>query len=126
MGSDPSFATEGSRSFPSLRGASEMPFVTEDVTLDGAQGVVEAGTVLGHITDGNWVPVDDALTNGAEVARAVLAEDTDTSDGAIEATVYRTGVFATSELIFGGDDVLADHKDAMAAKGIFAREVTAV
>lgn len=126
MAADPNYQSQGSQTFPSLRGASEMPFVTEDVTLDGAQGTVEEGTVLGHITGGNWVPVDDSLANGAEVARAVLGEDVDTSDGAVDGVAYRTGVFGESELSFGGDDVVADHRDAMAEKGIFVRQITQV
>lgn len=128
MVNDPQgFVSEGTRTFPSLRGASEFPFVTEDVTLTGAQGTLAAGTVLAHVDAGDWVIVDSgSATAGATEARAVLAEETDTSGGAVEATVYRTGVFAISELTFGGTDALADHRDAMAAKGIFAREVTAV
>lgn len=126
MSVDPNYQSQGTQTFPSLRGASEMPFVTEDVTLAGSQGTVSKGTVLGHVTGGNWVPVDDSATDGSEVARAVLAEDVDTSGGAIEGTIYRTGVFAEHELTFGGDDVVADHRDAMAEKGIFVRAVTQV
>lgn len=121
---EPSFQTEDTRSFPSLRGASEMPFVTEDVTIANGETVTK-GTVLGHVTGGDWVPVDDTLANGAEEARAVAAEDIDASQGATDGVAYRTGVFAEKELNFGGDDVVADHRDAMAAKGIFVRSTTA-
>lgn len=122
MVQDPGVSTEGTRSYDALR-AGEFGYVTEEVTIESGQNLTR-GTCLGQVTSsGEWKIVDDAQADGSEVLRGVLAEDADASGGAIQAVIYRNGVFAEEKVTLGGDDTVADHRQAAADKGIFFKSI---
>ncbi|MAY72071.1 MAG: head decoration protein [Halomonas sp.] len=99
-----------------------QPVVAGSETITGA--ALARGTVLGLVTaSGKCVAVNDALINGAENVYAVLAEDVDASGGDVEAAVYYTGEFNETAVAFGGDDTVADHKQAARNIGIFFKPV---
>ena len=98
-------------------------FVTEEVTIESGHNI-SRGMCLGKVSaSGEFAPVDDAQTDGSETLRAVLAEDIDTSGGAAKAVVYRNGVFAEEKVSFGGDDTVADHREAAAEKGFYFKSI---
>lgn len=101
----------------------EIELLTAGVTLLGAQGVLERGSVIGIITaSGKGKLCDDASVDGSEVAKYILPEDVDTTDGDVVAECYKTGVFNRNELIFGGDDTAADHEAELRDVGIHLRD----
>ena len=103
-------------------GTQVQPVVADEVIIATAAGAVTRGTVLGKITaTGLYVPVDSGATNGSETAVAVLAEDTDATDDDKPAPGYFTGEYNENALTFGGTDTAEDHRDALAARGIFLK-----
>lgn len=100
-----------------------MPVVTDTVNLK-AGAAYSRGTVLGIITaDDKAVDVDSTKTDGSQAPYAILAEDTDATDGDIVAPVYMTGEFNAAALTFGGTDTIATHKKELRTLGIFAKAV---
>lgn len=103
-----------------LIAGNEVPLLTKAVTLQGGQGVVKRGTVLGIITaTGLAVPVNNANADGSQNADCILADDVDTTGGNVVAEAYRSGHFNRKALVFGGDDTVADHEARLRELGIF-------
>lgn len=103
-----------------LIAGNDIPLLTKAVTLQGGQGVVKRGTVLGIITaTGKAVPVDNVAADGSQNADCILADDVDTTGGDVVAEAYRSGHFNRQALIFGGDDTAADHEERLRELGIF-------
>lgn len=103
-----------------LIAGNEIPLLTKAVTLQGGQGILKRGTVLGIITaTGLAVPVNNANADGSENADCILATDVDTTGGNVVAEAYRSGHFNRKALIFGGDDTAADHEARLRELGIF-------
>lgn len=100
------------------------PVVVGAETITG--GAFVRGTVLGLVTaSGKLKAVDNAQTDGSEEVYAILARDTDASEGDVEAPVYYTGEFNERSLVFGGDDTAADHKVGARKLGLFFKNTVA-
>jgi hypothetical protein len=87
---------------------------------------LEAGTVLGKVTaSGKYRDLDPALTNGAEIAAAILYDATDASGGDAEAVaILRLAEINAAEIIWP-DGITANQKQTalgqLAALNIIAR-----
>lgn len=98
---------------------------TGEETLLGSQGILVRGTVLARDSGNSnqLVPVNSgSATASIQIAVAILAEDTDTSGGAVDAPLYYAGEFNEDQLTFGGTDVSDTHRDALRQRGIFIRK----
>ncbi len=95
-----------------------MPVVSDCMTVKESQGVLNRGALLDK--DGAICTVDSGKNNVSEVY-AVLAEDVDTSKGAVEAAVYFTGEFNEKALSFKKDNdaLVSDFKASARKVGIF-------
>lgn len=96
----------------------------EETVLTG-QGTLARGSVLARdsANSNKLVLVDDAsATASVQIAVAILAKEIDTSSGDVDAPLYYAGEFNEDELTFGGDDTIADHRDAMRQRGLFTRK----
>jgi hypothetical protein len=114
------YTTLGTFTPDNLIAGSEIPLLTKAITLQGDQGIIKRGTVLGIITaTGLAVPVNNAAVDGSQNADCILAVDVDTTGGAVVAEAYRSGHFNRKALIFGGDDTAADHETKLRELGIF-------
>lgn len=103
-----------------LFAGNDVPVLTKAVTLQGGQGVLKRGTVLGIITaSGLAVKVNSGNTDGSQTAQYILAEDVDTTDGDVSAIAYRSGHFNRQALIFGGTDTAEQHETRLRELGIF-------
>ncbi|PAQ15063.1 head decoration protein [Bacillaceae bacterium SAOS 7] len=115
-------STLGTREYDHLFAGGVMPVVTETVTLKAGSSYMR-GTVLGIVTaSGEATTVDSTMTDGSEVAYAVLADDVDATTESRSADVYLTGEFNELALIFGGSDTAAKHKVALRGLGIFLKK----
>ena len=115
------FQTEGTYAHDNLF-AGEFPRVAEKLTVASGAGELARGSVLSLNTDGKAVLVDSTLGDGGDIRRepyAVLAEPVDAESADAEAIVYLAGHFNESELIFGGDDDIDDHRAALRQLGIY-------
>lgn len=103
-----------------LIAGNEIPLLTKAVTLQGGQGVIKRGTVLGIITaSGLAVLVNSANTDGSQVADSILADDVDATGGNVVAEAYISGHFNRKALIFGGTDTVGKHETRLRELGIF-------
>jgi hypothetical protein len=59
--------------------------------------------------------------DGSGVADKVLCEAVDATSADVVSSGYIDGEFNENELIFGGNDTIADHKATLEAKGIILR-----
>lgn len=115
------FSEEGVFAHPNLI-AGETTLVTEKHTILSGAGELSAGSVLAKDSGNSdkLVLVDDASGTGSiNVAYGILAEPVDASAADAEAIIYIKGHFNEDALTFGGDDTVADHRDALREKGIF-------
>lgn len=94
--------------------------VTESITVD--TGNLKRGALLGRITaTGKYVLSLSAASDGSEVPRAILAEDTDAT-GADKVTVgYLTGEFNIAAMTFGTGHTAVSTKDGLRDLGIFLK-----
>jgi hypothetical protein len=107
-------------SYDNLIADTTHPIDVKSVVLQGGQGVLKRGTVLGIITaSGLAVPVDSTKTDGSQVADCILTDDVDTTDGNVTATAYRSGLFNRKALIFGGTDTADEHETKLRELGIY-------
>lgn len=97
------------------------------VTLSGLQGVLKPGTVLGKkAADGEFIASPVAVTDGAEVAAAVLVYETDTSAGDAKAVVIDWTAELNGKLLnYAADCDTANERAAkhaqLALKGVKVR-----
>jgi len=113
----------GAVEYDNLIAGTTHPIDTKSVVLQGGQGVVKRGTVLGIITaSGLAVPVDSTKSDGSEVADCILTDDVDTTDGDVVATAYSSGLFNRKALIFGGTDTVDKHETRLRELGIFLKD----
>lgn len=84
------------------------------------------GAVLGIDADGKYSLSATASSDGTQVPVAILAVDTDASDGDVNAAVYFSGEFNSTFCTFGaGHDVATvDAAFARAASPMHVRDVT--
>ncbi len=87
------------------------------VTLVSGAGALKAGTVLGKITaSGKFKAYDNDATDGSEVARAVLWQDTDATSADTQATVLaRLAEVDGDRLVWGSGVTAQGEKDAALA-----------
>lgn len=112
---DPNLESQGTEQFDRLL-AGDKQLVTGTVVLASGQNL-SRGAILGRADggDGDWYHTDDGTAaDGREVGEAVLAEDTDTTDGQTnEVPVYFEGTFNRAELTVAAgsidEDELRDH-----------------
>jgi len=110
----------GSIKFGTLFAGTEIPVLTTSVTVAAGQGVLKAGAVLGKVTaDGTYKLVDKAATDGSQVASVVLAEEVDTTGGAVPAVAYTSGLFTYDALYVAAGDTVADHQDELRSGNIY-------
>lgn len=95
--------------------AGDFDVVTDSVTVGED---LKRGTVIGINGEGVAVAVDSSAQDGSQKPYAVLAEDIE-AEGV--ATVYLTGEFNASALIFGGSDTAATHKEELRKLSIFVK-----
>lgn len=99
--------------------AGDFPLKTLPVTVLSGESVPR-GRVMGKVTaSGKYRSCNDALSDGAEVAEAVMAEAVDASSGDAPGIVYLTGDFNERQLTFGGDDTVSDHYSEMRLRSLF-------
>lgn len=101
-----------------IGGATPTP-LQEVLTIAAGQGVLKRGSVLGIVTaDGKAKLVDSTVSDGSEVAKYILTEETDTTTD-INAPAFMAGMFNQEYLVFGGTDTVDNHKEALRDVGIF-------
>jgi hypothetical protein len=124
MSFKPTFQTEGTFTPDHLR-AGDFPVRTAVVTIAAGAAHVR-GELLGKITaDGNYDLSASAAADGSEAPVAILAEDADATDGAVEAVVYITGDFNSNAMTFGTGHTADSVRDALAAQSIFIEPAVA-
>lgn len=103
-----------------LFAGTEIPAMTSSVIVEGGQGVLQVGAVLGKVTGtGKYKLVSSSSSDGSEVASVVLAEGVDTADGDKKAVVFTSGLFNYDALyVADGDDVKA-HEEELRAGNIY-------
>lgn len=101
--------------------AGDHPIVTETAVLISGQNCV-IGTVLGKITaSGKLKKVDSTAVDGSQAPYAVLATTTDASAGDKTVTVWLSGEFVATKLVFGGTDTVTTHKAALRDLAIYCK-----
>ncbi|OIB04819.1 hypothetical protein AK95_14475 [Paenibacillus sp. LC231] len=120
--------------FDNLIAGFDGDFKTVPVIIPSGNGVVLRGTVFGSIGrlpesdpfagTQQVVPVNSTLTNGGQNPAGILVDDVvDTTNGDVRAVMYVTGIFNRDALIFGGNDTIADHENALNAAGLTTKRV---
>ena len=80
------------------------------------------GSVLGKITaSGKLTLCDSTAVDGSEAPYGILMGSVDATAADMDCVVYLTGSFNETQLVFGGTDTIATHRDALRVLGIFAR-----
>jgi len=78
-------------------------YTQKGVTLLGGKGILPAGTVLGRVTGSKkWTVYDNGKSDGTEVARGVLRQTTDTTNGDVQANIVIRGILKNS-MVSGAD-----------------------
>lgn len=122
MNFDPNLASQGDENFDRLF-AGDYPRHEDTVTLATGQGVLARGTILGEGAGGEYFVVDDGTAaDGRDDPLCILAEETDTSDGAIDAPVYETGAFNRAELTVDASTTVAAQEAALRDRSIFLKD----
>lgn len=108
----------GEFKYDNLFAGHTQPAVVGSEIITG--GNFKRGTVLGLITQSNKMTiVDKTKSDGSQEVAAVLAQDIGASQQDKSATVYYTGQFNASSLIFKEGESAADYKLALRKMGIF-------
>lgn len=99
-----------------------MPVVTEKITVASGAGVLARGSVVGVVTaSGKANIVNSSKSDGTQNAYGILCDAVDATSADKAATVYLTGEFNSSALVFGGADTAATHKATLRGLGIFLK-----
>lgn len=99
--------------------AGPHPHVTRDVTIASGEDLT-AGAVLGVITaDGTYKLRDKDSADGSQVAKAVLDQDIDASNGAATALVILHGEVSETALNFATGEDIEDVRQELIAAGIY-------
>lgn len=92
---------------------------TDFVVGDGFDITVAAG-------NGEYSICNSTAVDGTQHPVCVAAEGMDASLAARNVSVYITGVFIDTSLVFGGSDTIAVHKDALRALNIYVQPIMPV
>jgi Bacteriophage lambda head decoration protein D len=97
-----------------------VPVLTGGIVLAKGQGTLKRGTVVGIVSaTGLAVTVDSTKDDGSQIPYGILTDTIDTEGSTdIKATVYKTGLFNTNALVFGGTDTVETHQAKLRAAGI--------
>lgn len=94
------------------------------ITIAAGQTLV-AGQVLALNDEGNYTSYDNDATVPGRVARAILFDNTDTTDGAVKAVaIVRDAEVNGDEIVFAGSEDTGDKEAAyadLASVGIIVR-----
>lgn len=93
-----------------------IAFLLNDGTSDFAVG--DTFTITVAVGSRECVAVDSSNSNGSQNPYAVLSEDVDATDEAKRSIGYLEGEFNERALIFGGDDNVETHREAMRDLGM--------
>ena len=92
---------------------------TNFVVGDGFDITVAAGS-------GEYAVCNSASVDGSQNPYCVAAEDMDATSAARNISVYLTGVFVATSLIFGGADTIATHEEALRTRNIYVQPIMPV
>lgn len=98
--------------------------IVEQVTMKKDTGAYVRGTVVGLITASKLcVVVNTANADGSEVPYAILTDDVDTTGELVDVvtTSFKSGSFQGTNLVFGGTDTAATHKESLRDKNIYLK-----
>ncbi|WP_057466108.1 head decoration protein [Pseudovibrio sp. POLY-S9] len=105
---------QGARNWAFLLSAAHGNLSVDTITLAEGQGTLEAGTVLGKVTEnGEYVmspAAEEAGKEGAETATAILAVKTATASGPADALVVNGLAEVKSDLLIFDGSVAAAAK----------------
>jgi len=100
--------------------AGDFPIVFLPIILEQGNGIILANTVLGRISiSGKYVPYDEDNFDGSEVARAILKDEGDVTNGDAKAIGMFTGIFNPKVLIGLDQKAVSDLMD----RSIFMNDV---
>lgn len=116
----PAFVDAGTYTHDNLIAGDAVNMVTESITLD--TGNLSRGALLGRVTaTGKYILSLAAASDGSEVPRAILAENTDATAADKVTVAYLTGEFNTAAMTFGTGHTAASTKDGLRDLGIFLK-----
>ncbi len=106
-----------------IAGAADI--VTEGIELAEGQNL-KRGALLGKMTDGGKCTLSAAAAeDGSQVPYAILAEDTDATEGDVVTAAYLAGEFNEAALTYGAGHTAASVKEGLRGKGIFLKQTVA-
>jgi hypothetical protein len=105
--------------------AGDFPIVTKAVTVAQAAGALARGTILGKLTSGGKVVMQNtAASDGSQNDYAVLVEAVDATAGDVVAAAYLTGEFNQAALVCATLGA-ASRESTMRALSMFQKTVVA-
>jgi hypothetical protein len=88
--------------------ASYARFTQKGITLEAGQ-VLAAGTVMGKVTASKkYAAYNNSNSDGTEVARGVLRQDVDTSDGERQGNLVVSGILKLDQITGSDANALTD------------------
>lgn len=113
--------TIGTFSYDNLFAGGVQSVNTTTITVEAGQLYLR-GSVVAKKDDGKAVLVDSvSADDDAKVPYGILTDDVDATGEDVGTTVYLTGEFNQSALIFGGSDTYDVHEKALRNIGIFLK-----
>lgn len=110
----------GSHTHDNLIAGTAVNAVTESIVLD--TGNLTRGALLGRVTaTGKYILSLAAASDGSEVPRAILADDTNATSADKTTVAYMTGEFNTAAITFGTGHTAGSVKDGLRDLGIFLK-----
>lgn len=102
--------------------AGDFPIITEREKI--ASGLVlPRHSALGKVSaTGELKNLDSAATDGSQIPYAILIDAVDTTDGATNADVFKTGEFNADKVVFKAGEDANQHKDAFRKISIFLKK----
>jgi hypothetical protein len=98
----------------------------DDIVIVAAGASLVAGSVLGRITaSGKYKLCNSVAVDGSQVPRCVLAEAAAAAAVDVSASVYLSGDYDQNQLVFGGADTVATHRDGLRAMNIYPQKAVA-
>jgi len=103
-----------------------VAYVTDEISFtiaDGSTDYVAADSFSIAVAGGSGklVIVDSTNVDGSNVPYAILATATDATSADKVCGVYKSGEFNDNAVVVGGEDTVAQHKEALRDVGIFLK-----
>lgn len=103
----------------SMIGGIKYPLVTATIELEGEQGELKKGAILGKVTNsGKYKLVNTSAGDGSKTPNCVLAHDIDTEESAF-ATCYVSGHFNLSQVYIEDNDNILKCVDDLRVGNIY-------